>query len=54
MRDNSYYRKEALIRRLQPDVLDDPLRVTAPHERVFSGALLVVLLVLSGWIVLAV
>ncbi len=53
MWDNSYFRKEALVRRLQPDRLDDPLRVTAPRERAFSVALLVVWLALAGWIVLA-
>ncbi|MCY4242852.1 MAG: hypothetical protein OXD36_14060 [Rhodobacter sp.] len=40
------YRREALIRNVQPERLDDPLRVTARHERVFRLALLIVSLVL--------
>ena len=49
------YRREALIRKAQPESLDDPLKVTAPHERVFWTALLLLLLVLAaaGWAVLA-
>lgn len=33
------YRREALIRNTQPEALDDLLRVTAPHERIFLLAL---------------
>lgn len=40
------YRKEALIRSVQPEALDDLPRVTAPHERIFLVALLVLLLLL--------
>ncbi len=45
----SVYRQEALIRSAQPEALDDLLRVTAPHERVFVAALLVPLLMLVAW-----
>jgi len=48
------YRREALIRNAQPERLDDPLRVTARHERVFLFALLIVLLVLFSWAAFAV
>ncbi len=40
------YRKEAVIRRAQPEALDDPLKVTAPHTRLFTGALLVLWVVM--------
>ena len=53
MPGRSVYRREALIRSVQPEALDDPLRVTAPHERVFLVTLLVLLLVLAAWAALA-
>lgn len=46
------YRKEALIRSVQPEALDDLPRVTAPHERIFLVALLVLLLLLVACAVL--
>lgn len=47
------YRKDALIRKAQPEALDDPLKVTAPHQRVFTGTLLVLLLTILVVAVLA-
>ncbi|MDE0345143.1 MAG: hypothetical protein OXI66_05085 [Boseongicola sp.] len=35
MSTRRFFRREALIRHAQPEALDDLLRVTAPHERVF-------------------
>lgn len=49
----SIFRQEALLRSAQPEALDDLLRVTAPHERVFVVALLVPVLMLIAWAVLA-
>jgi len=48
------YRKEALIRSAQSESLDDLLQVTAPHERIFRRALLVLLFGLAVWFALAV
>ncbi len=48
------YRKEALIRSAQPEKFDGLLRVTAPRERLFSAALVFVLLTLVAWVVLTV
>ena len=48
------YRKEAIIHRMKPEALDDPLTVTAPHGRLFTMALLVLLAIMAGWVVLAV
>ncbi len=39
MSGRNLYRREALIRNTQPEALDDLLRVTAPHERIFLLAL---------------
>jgi len=39
---------------MQPEALDDPLTVTAPHGRVFARALLVLLTIMAVWAVLAV
>ncbi len=50
------FRKEALIRNAQPESLDDLLRVTAPHERLFQIAFVISALALAGlllWMVLA-
>ncbi|MDE0359909.1 MAG: hypothetical protein OXI74_01950 [Rhodospirillaceae bacterium] len=44
MSGRSIYRREALIRNAQPEALDDLLRVTSPHERVFLLALGVTIL----------
>lgn len=54
MRERLIYRKEALIRSAQPEAFDGLLRVTAPRERLFSVALVFVLLTLVVWIVLTV
>ncbi len=35
MADARMFRREALLRHAQSEALDDLLRVTAPHERVF-------------------
>ncbi|MCY3879557.1 MAG: hypothetical protein OXF74_10320 [Rhodobacteraceae bacterium] len=35
MSSRNIFRREALIRHVQPEALDDLLRVTAPRERVF-------------------
>lgn len=53
MTSRSLYRREALIRNAQPEALDDLLRVTSPHERVFKVALLVLLLMLTVWTALS-
>ena len=51
----SIYRKEALIRSAQPEALDELLRVSAPRERGFLAAFLVLsLLLLVAWAALAV
>ena len=54
MRGRLIYRKEALIRSAQPVPLDGMLRVTAPHDRLFSAALAFVLLTLVALVVLTV
>lgn len=54
MPGRSIYRREAILRSAQPEALDDLLRVTAPHERIFVAALLVPLLMLIAWAALAV
>ena len=53
MPTRSLYRREALVRSVQPEALDDLLRVTAPRERIFMAALLVPLLMLIAWALLA-
>ncbi len=52
-RKRAVFRKEALIRSAQPEALDDLLRVTAPHERIFRVTLLVLLPGLVAWATLA-
>ena len=48
------FRREALIRNVQPEALDDLLRVTAPRERVFLVAVVAVLLgLVAVWAALA-
>ena len=54
MGDIDMYRQHSLIRKAQPEALDDPLNVTAPHERIFAATLLVLLLTMAGWAVLAI
>ncbi len=49
MTGRSFYRRESLIRNVQPEALDDLPRVTAPHERIFTVTLLVLLLMLVAW-----
>jgi len=53
MSGRNIYRRDALIRSAQPEALNDLLRVTAPHERVFVAALLVPLLILLACALLA-
>lgn len=53
MPGRSVYRREAILRSAQPEALNDLLRVTAPHERVFVAALLVPLLILLACALLA-
>ncbi|MCY3565860.1 MAG: hypothetical protein OXH27_06740 [Gammaproteobacteria bacterium] len=53
MSGRSVYRREALIRHAQPEALDDLLRVTAPHERVFLlafGASILFVLVAAAFL----
>ena len=45
------FRKDSLIHRAQPEAMDEPLQVSAPHERMFRTALLVVLLAMLGLVV---
>ena len=42
------------MRSAQPEALDDLPRVTAPHERIFQVALLILCLALAAWAALAV
>ncbi len=37
------FRTDSLIYRAQPEAMDEPLKVSAPHERVFRTALMILL-----------
>lgn len=52
-RDRVAFRKEALIWSARPEALDDLLRITAPHERIFRAVLLILLSGLVVWIAFA-
>lgn len=45
------FRRDSLIHRAQPEAMDEPLMVSAPHERMFRTALTVVLLAMLGLVV---
>ena len=51
--DRITYRKEALLWSIQPENLDDLLRVTGPNEQIFRVALLVLVFGLTAGGVLA-
>ncbi len=42
------FRIDSLICRAQPEAMDEPLKVSAPHERVFRTALMILLLAMIG------
>ena len=42
------FRRDSLIHRAQPEAMDEPLKVSAPQERMFRTALMVVLLATLG------
>lgn len=42
------FRIDSLICRAQPEAMDEPLKVSAPHERVFRTALMVLLPAMVG------
>ena len=43
------FRARAIIKRLRPEPLDDPLRVSAPHEWAILAGLIVVLIGIVAW-----
>ena len=47
------FRRDSLIHRAQPEAMDEPLKVSAPHERMFRTALMVVLLAMLGLVAVA-
>ena len=42
------FRMDSLIYRAQPEAMDEPLKVSAPHERIFRTALMVLLPAMVG------
>ena len=44
------FRNKAMLHKTQPEALDEPLQVSAPHQRVFTSmlVLLIVILALGG------
>ena len=42
------FRTDSLIYRAQPEAMDEPLKVSAPHERVFRTALIILLPAMVG------
>ena len=49
MLNRHLFREEALARQAQPEPIDYPMRVTAPHEWLFLALLGVGMLVVAGW-----
>jgi len=46
------FRRDSLIHKAQPEAMDEPLKVSAPHERIFKTALVAVFLAMLGLVAL--
>ncbi len=46
------FRRDSLIHKAQPEAMDEPLKVSAPHERIFKAALMALLLAMLGLVAL--
>jgi len=48
------FRKDSLIYRAQSEAMDEPLKVSASHERIFRRTLMLLLMAIIGLVVLSV